>query len=88
MKGIRYDKDLYQTILNAYHRNKEYVEKRGKPGEWAMASEMCGVDAMIPERDRSLDFMPMREHTIIVPPDRQEYQIWSQFDQFPLPQAA
>ncbi len=60
----------------------------GKPGEWAIASEMCGVDAMIPDRDESLDFQPMRQHTIIVPPDRQEYKIWSQFDQFPLPQAA
>ncbi|MGQ9812111.1 MAG: glutamate synthase, partial [Dissulfurimicrobium sp.] len=36
----------------------------GRPGEWAMASEFCGLDAMIPERDRSLDFQPMREHTI------------------------
>ncbi|MFZ5758770.1 MAG: glutamate synthase [Thermodesulfobacteriota bacterium] len=60
----------------------------GKPGEWAIASEMCGVDAMIPDRDPSLDFQPMRQHTIIVPPDRQEYKIWSQFNQFPLPQAA
>ncbi len=60
----------------------------GKPGEWAIASEMCGVDAMIPDRDPSLDFQPMRQHTIIVPPDRQEYKIWSQFSQFPLPQAA
>ncbi|MCB2183342.1 MAG: glutamate synthase [Desulfobulbaceae bacterium] len=60
----------------------------GKPGEWAIASEMCGVDAMIPDRDQSLDYQPMRQHTIIVPPDRQEFKIWSQFDQFPLPQAA
>jgi len=60
----------------------------GKPGEWAIASEMCGVAAMVPDRDPSLDYQPMREHTIIVPPDRQEFQIWSQFDQFPLPQAA
>jgi len=60
----------------------------GKPGEWALASEICGVDAMIPERDKSLDFQPMRENTVIVPPDRQEYTIWSQFDQFPLHQAA
>lgn len=60
----------------------------GKPGEWAIASEMCGVDAMIPDRDQSLDFQPMRQHTIIIPPDRQEFKIWSQFDQFPLPQAA
>jgi len=60
----------------------------GKPGEWAMASEMCGVDAMIPDRDRSLDFQPMREHTVVIPPDRKEYIVWSQFDPFPLPQAA
>jgi hypothetical protein len=60
----------------------------GKPGEWAIASEMCGVDAMIPDRDRSKDFLPMREHTIIIPPDRQELEIWSQFDQFPQIQAA
>lgn len=60
----------------------------GKPGEWAIASEMCGVDAMIPDRDRSLDFQPMREHTVIIPPARQELQIWSQFNQLPIPQAA
>jgi hypothetical protein len=60
----------------------------GKPGEWAIASEMCGVDAMIPDRDRSLDFQPMREHTVIIPPARQELQIWSQFSRLPIPQAA
>ena len=60
----------------------------GKPGVWAIASEICGVDAMIPDRDRSLDFQPMREHTVIIPPDRKEMVIWSQFDQFVLPQAA
>ncbi len=60
----------------------------GKPGEWAMASEMCGVDAMIPDRDKMLDFQPMRENTVIVPAHRKEYIIWSQFDPYPLPQAA
>jgi hypothetical protein len=60
----------------------------GKPGEWALASEMCGVDAMIPDRDKTLDYQPMRENTVIIPPDRKEYTIWSQFDPFPLPQAA
>lgn len=60
----------------------------GKPGEWAMASEMCGVDAMIPDRDRSLDFQPMREHTIVIPSHRKEFAIWSQFDPYPLHQAA
>ncbi len=60
----------------------------GNPGEWALASEMCGVDAMIPERDKSLDFQPMRENSVVIPPDRKEYKIWSQFDPYPLHQAA
>ncbi len=60
----------------------------GRPGAWAIASEMCGVDAMVPDRDPSLDFQPMREHTIIVPPERKELTIWSQHDPYPLGQAA
>jgi glutamate synthase domain-containing protein 1 len=60
----------------------------GREGVWAIASEMCGVDAMIPDRDPAYDFQPMREHTIIIPPDRKELTIWSQYDQFPLSQAA
>ncbi len=60
----------------------------GRDGAWAMASETCGVAAMVPDRDPSLDFQPMREHTIIVPPDRKELQIWSQHDPLPLAQAA
>ena len=60
----------------------------GRDGAWAIASELCGVAAMVPDRDPSLDFQPMREHTIIIPPDRKEMQIWSQHDQFQLPQAA
>jgi glutamate synthase domain-containing protein 1 len=60
----------------------------GREGVWAIASEMCGVDAMIPDRDPTYDFQPMREHTIIIPPDRKELTIWSQYDQFPLSQAA
>ena len=60
----------------------------GRPGSWAIASEMCGVAALIPDRDPSLDFQPMREHTVIIPPDRKEYTTWSQFDPCTLPLAA
>ncbi|MDR2550129.1 MAG: glutamate synthase [Desulfobulbus sp.] len=60
----------------------------GRPGAWAIASEMCGVDALVPDRNPSLDFQPMREHTVIIPPERKERIIWSQFDRFTLPQAA
>jgi glutamate synthase domain-containing protein 1 len=75
-------------LLTMDHKKLRPATVGGKPGVWAMASETCGVDAMIPDRDRSLDFQPMREHTVIIPPDRKEMVIWSQFDQFILPQAA
>ncbi|EKD37352.1 MAG: hypothetical protein ACD_75C01159G0001, partial [uncultured bacterium] len=60
----------------------------GREGVWAIASEICGVDAMIPDRDASVDFQPMREHTVIIPPHRKELEIWSQYEPFPLPLAA
>ena len=60
----------------------------GREGAWSFASEMCGVDAMVPDRDPANDFQPMREHTIIVPPERKELTIWSQHDPYPLDQAA
>lgn len=56
----------------------------GRPGEWAMASEICGVDAMIPDRIRSLDFQPMRQDTVVIGPDREGYEVWSQSDPLPL----
>ena len=32
----------------------------GREGEWAIASEICGVNAMVPDRDPPQDFQPMR----------------------------
>lgn len=75
-------------LLVMDHKKLRPATIGGKPGTWAIASEMCGVEAMIPDRDRSLDYQPMREHTVIVPPDRKEYTIWSQFDPYPLHQVA
>ncbi len=60
----------------------------GRDGVWAIASEVCGVDALVPDRDQALDFQPMREHTVIIPPHRKELEIWSQHDPLPLPLAA
>ncbi len=70
------------------HKKMRPATVGGKPGVWAIASEMCGIEAMVPDRDASLDFQPMREHTVIIPPDRKELVIWSQFDPLTLPQAA
>ncbi len=60
----------------------------GRPGSWAIASEICGVAALVPDRLPEFDFQPMREHTVIIPSDRKELSICSQHDQLQLPQAA
>ncbi|MFH2122566.1 MAG: glutamine amidotransferase family protein [Pseudomonadota bacterium] len=75
-------------LLVMDHKKMRPATVGGRDGAWAIASEMCGVAAMIPDRDPSLDFQPMREHTIIVPPDRKELTIWSQLDPYPLAQVA
>jgi len=56
----------------------------GKPGMYAFSSEICGLDAAIPLRDKHKDFQPMHLDTAIVGPDRQEARICSQHDPLPL----
>ncbi|RLC74680.1 MAG: glutamate synthase, partial [Chloroflexi bacterium] len=55
----------------------------GKPGMYALSSEMCGLDAAIPDRDRSKDFQPMHLDTAIIGPDRKEVDICRQMDALP-----
>jgi glutamate synthase domain-containing protein 1 len=57
----------------------------GRPGRWAFASEICGLDAAIEDRDKSKDFQPMHLDTAIVGPDRQEIVICSQTEPLRLP---
>ncbi|MDA3895628.1 MAG: glutamate synthase [Desulfobacteraceae bacterium] len=52
----------------------------GRPGMFAFSSEICGLDAVIPDRDQSKDFQPMYLDTAIVGPDRQEITISRQTD--------
>ena len=52
----------------------------GRPGRYAFSSELCGLDAAIPERDKSQDFQPMHLDTAIVNADRREVKICSQKD--------
>ena len=56
----------------------------GRAGMYAFASEICGLDAAIPHRDKSQDFQPMHLDTAIVGPDRQEVTLCSQTDPLPL----
>lgn len=56
----------------------------GRPGMYAFSSEICGLDAAIPSRDKSKDFQPMYLDTAIVGPNRQEVNICCQTDPLPL----
>ncbi len=55
----------------------------GKPGIFAFSSEMCGLDAAIPDRDKTRDFQPMHLDTAIVSPDCQEVRICRQTQPLP-----
>lgn len=55
----------------------------GRPGMYAFSSEICGLDAAIPDRDKSTDFQPMHLDTVIVEPDCQEMRICRQTQQLP-----
>ncbi len=57
----------------------------GRPGMYAFSSEICGLDAAIPDRDKSNDFQPMYLDTAIVGPDRKEVDICRQTEKLPLP---
>ncbi|MFZ5571580.1 MAG: glutamate synthase [Thermodesulfobacteriota bacterium] len=55
----------------------------GRPGCYAFSSEICGLDAVIPDRDKSKDFQPMHLDTVMVAPDRQEAYLCRQTDRLP-----
>lgn len=52
----------------------------GAAGMFAFSSEMCGLDAAIPARNKSEDFQPMKYDTVMVPPNRQEVRRWNQWE--------
>ena len=57
----------------------------GKPGMFGFSSEICGLDAVIPDRDKTKDIQPMHIDTAIVSPDRQEVSICRQTASLNLP---
>jgi glutamate synthase domain-containing protein 1 len=57
----------------------------GKDGMFAFSSEICGLDAVIPDRDKSTDIQPMHLDTAIVSPERQEVNICRQTEALSLP---
>lgn len=55
----------------------------GHDGIFAFSSESCGLDAVVPDRDKSKDFQPMHLDTAIVGPDCREVVQCSQTDPLP-----
>jgi len=55
----------------------------GRPGLFAFSSEICGLDAAIPDRDPHADFQPMHLDTAIVRPECQEVTLCNQLQSLP-----
>jgi len=50
----------------------------GYPGKYALMSEECGLDRAIPDRDKTLDFSPMKYDMATILPRAKEMKAWSQ----------
>jgi glutamate synthase domain-containing protein 1 len=55
----------------------------GTPGTWVFSSEICGLDYVLPDRDKYTDFQPMHLDTAVVRPDRREVNICRQMQRLP-----
>lgn len=54
----------------------------GNPGMFAFSSEICGLDAVLPDRDKGNDYQPMHMDTAFIPPERQKIMVSRQTDAF------
>lgn len=50
----------------------------GLKGKYALMSEECGIDRVVPKRDRSKDIFPMKYDMVIIPPGAEEVKVWNQ----------
>jgi glutamate synthase domain-containing protein 1 len=50
----------------------------GVKGKYALMSEECGVDRVVPQRDRATDIFPMKYDMVIVSPGAEEVTVWNQ----------
>jgi len=56
----------------------------GSPGMYVFSSEICGLDAVLPDRNKQTDFQPMHLDTVIVGPDHREAKICHQMKKLSL----
>jgi hypothetical protein len=50
----------------------------GVPGKFALMSEVCGLDAAVPDRDTSKDVFPMKYDMVMVDEEVKEIKVWNQ----------
>jgi len=50
----------------------------GINGKYALMSEECGLDKVIPKRNRSQDIFPMKYDMVIIKPQAEEVKVWNQ----------
>ncbi len=50
----------------------------GKAGKFALMSEVCGVDSVLPDRDKATDIFPMKYDMVIIAPGAREVKVWNQ----------
>ena len=60
----------------------------GRPGLFVFSSEMCGLEYMVPDRDKTRDIQPMGTDMVTVGEHRKEMRLWSQWDRYTLSRAA
>jgi len=56
----------------------------GRPGMYVFSSEICGLDAALPDRNKQADFQPMHLDTVVVSPDHREVKICQQTEKLSL----
>lgn len=52
----------------------------GINGKYCLCSEVCGLDRVIPERDRSKDIYPMKYEMVMVPYGAEKVLVWNQLE--------
>ena len=50
----------------------------GGPGKYGLMSEVCGLDAAVPARDKARDIFPMKYDMVIIAPQAREVKVWNQ----------
>ena len=83
--------EIYGGLASCYDYGPPGVELKNNVKKfwwkWMVRrrNDIVGLDAAIPDRDKSHDFQPMYLDTAIVGPDRKEVSICRQTEKLPLP---